>query len=45
MNLCNIHFHNNAEHKAKDFAIYAGEGEHGHGGGYQCQISKSLSAA
>lgn len=45
MNLCNIHFHNNAEHKAKDFAIYAGEGEHGHGGGYQCKISKSLSQA
>jgi len=45
MNLCNIHFHNNAEHKAKDFAIYAGAGEHGHGGGYQCKMSKSLSKA
>jgi len=45
MNLCNIHFHNNAEHKAKDFSIYAGDGEHGHGGGYQCKISKSLSKA
>jgi hypothetical protein len=45
MNLCNIHFHNNAEHKARDFAIYAGEGEHGHGGGYQCKMSKSLSKA
>lgn len=45
MNLCNIHFHNNAEHKARDFAIYAGPGEHGHGGGYQCQISKHLSKA
>ncbi len=45
MNLCNIHFHNNAEHKAKDFSIYAGEGDHGHGGGYQCLISKELSAA
>ena len=43
MNLCNIHFHNNAEHKAKDFSIYAGEGHDGHGGGYQCNISKSLS--
>jgi len=43
LNLCNIHFHNNAEHKAKDFSIYAGEGEHGHGGGYQCGMSKSLS--
>lgn len=46
MNLCNIHFHNNAEDKAKDFSIYAGEGdEHGHGGGYQCNISKTLTKA
>jgi Delta carbonic anhydrase len=45
MNLCNIHFHNNAEHKAKDFSIYAGEGEHGHGGGFQCNVSKSLSTS
>jgi hypothetical protein len=49
MNLCDIHFHNNAEHKAKDFPIYAGEGEHGHGGGYRClageQLSKSELAA
>ena len=45
MNLCNIHFHNNAEHKANDFAIFAGDGEHGHGGGYQCKMSKSLSKA
>ena len=42
MNLCNIHFHVNAEHKAKDFSIYAGDGDHGHGGGYQCNDSKSL---
>lgn len=39
MNLCNIHFHNNAEHKAKDFSIFAGEGD---SAGYQCNISKSL---
>ena len=45
LNLCNIHFHNNAEHKAKDFAIYAGEGVKGVGGGYQCGISTSLSKA
>lgn len=46
MNLCNIHFHANAEHKAKDFSIFAGEGDdHGIGGGYQCNISTSLSAA
>lgn len=40
MNLCNIHFHNNAEHKAKAFAIFAGEGD---SAGYQCDISQSLS--
>lgn len=45
MNLCNIHFHQNAEHKAKSFNIYAGEGENGIGGGYQCAISKNLSKA
>ncbi len=45
MNLCNLHFHSHAEHKAKAFSIYAGEGDGGHGGGYQCNISKSLSAA
>ena len=33
LNLCNIHFHNNAEHKAVGFAIFAGSGPHG---GYQC---------
>lgn len=44
MNLCNIHFHVNAEHKARDYAIHA-EGEHGADGGYQCSMSKHLSAA
>lgn len=43
MNLCNIHFHNNAEHKATDYSIYAGEGHDGHGGGYICGMSKNLS--
>ena len=42
LNLCNIHFHTNAEHKAKDFSIFAGEGEYG---GYQCNMSKSLTKA
>ena len=32
MSLCNIHFHKNAEHKAKAFSIYAGNGN---GEGYQ----------
>jgi len=45
MNLCNIHFHKNAEHKAKAFSIYAGDGEHGYDSGYQCGISKELSKA
>jgi len=45
LNLCNIHFHVNAEHKAKDYSIYAGEGDHGHGGGYKCNDSKSLTKA
>lgn len=43
MNLCNLHFHNGAEHKAKDFSIYAGDSDHG--GGYACNVSKSLSKA
>ncbi len=46
MNLCNIHFHENAEHKAKAFSIYAGDGDgHGYDSGYQCGISKELSKA
>ena len=42
LNLCNIHFHKNAEHKAKVFSIYAGDGATG---GYQCGISKQLTSA
>jgi len=42
MNLCNLHFHVNAEHKSKDFSIYAGAGVDGLGGGYKCNMSKSL---
>ena len=46
MNLCNIHFHKNAEHKASAFSIYAGDGDgHGYESGYQCGISKQLTAA
>ncbi|MFQ5582034.1 MAG: delta-class carbonic anhydrase [Mariprofundaceae bacterium] len=45
MNLCNIHFHENAEHKAKDFSIYAGDGHAGYGSGYQCNMSKHLGKA
>lgn len=43
MNLCNIHFHENAEHKAEAFSIYAGTGHNGYDSGYQCKISKALS--
>lgn len=42
MNLCNIHFHQQAEHKGRDFAVHAGDGEHG---GYQCAISQKLTPA
>ena len=42
MNLCNIHFHTHAEHKAKAFSIYAGAGKKGLGGGYRCQLSQHL---
>lgn len=45
MNLCNIHLHENAEHKAKDFSIFAGEGHEGYGSGYKANISNSLSKA
>lgn len=42
LNLCNIHFHNSAEHKAEDFSIeVVGNGE-GHGDGYACGISTEL---
>lgn len=45
MNLCNIHFHKNAEHKAKEFSTYAGNGDgHGYQSGYKydtANLSKS----
>ncbi|MEZ5658484.1 MAG: delta-class carbonic anhydrase [Burkholderiaceae bacterium] len=35
LNLCNIHFHRNAEHKGGEFARYAGNGDgKGYGSGY-----------
>ena len=45
MNLCNIHLHQNAEHKSKEFSIYAGDGHGGYGGGYKSNMSNSLSKA
>ena len=43
MNLCNIHFHKNAEHKGGEFTQYAGNGD---GAGFQTgyKYSKQLSA-
>jgi len=36
MNLCNIHFHKNAEHKGGEFSTYAGNGDgHGYLSGYK----------
>ena len=36
MNLCNIHFHKNAEHKGGEFTTYAGNGDgEGNGTGYK----------
>jgi hypothetical protein len=36
MNLCNIHFHKNAEHKGGEFTKYAGNGDgHGYKSGYK----------
>lgn len=43
MHLCNIHFHENAEHKSRDFSIYAGDGHGGYDSGYMCTMSQSLS--
>ena len=44
MNLCNIHFHKNAEHKGGEFTQYAGNGDgHGYQSGYK--YSGHLSAA
>lgn len=41
LNLCNIHTHTNAEHKAPGFKIFAGSGEHG---GYKCNDTDALTA-
>ncbi len=43
MNLCNIHFHKNAEHRGGEFTKYIGNGDgHGYQSGYQ--FSGNLSA-
>jgi len=44
MNLCNIHFHKNAEHRGGEFTTYAGNGDgKGYGSGYR--YNGTLSAA
>jgi hypothetical protein len=40
LNLCNIHFHKNAEHKAADFSIRSKDPKHG---GYKCAMANHLS--
>jgi hypothetical protein len=42
MNLCNIHFHKNAEHKGPGFSVFAGSGTYG---GYQCNEREALTPA
>jgi hypothetical protein len=39
MNLCNIHFHTNAEHKGPGFSVSAGGGKHG---GFKCNATSKL---
>lgn len=39
LNLCNIHFHKNAEHKGPGYSIDAGEGKHG---GWKCNDTTNL---
>lgn len=45
MNLCNIHFHSPAEHKAKDFSVAASSDPTDSALGYQCQMSQLLTRA
>lgn len=42
MNLCNIHFHTQAEHKGPGFSVFAGKSAHG---GYRCNGSDALTPA
>jgi len=44
MNLCNIHFHENAEHRGGDFTVYAGNGD-GKGTGTGFKFDGALSEA
>ena len=45
MNLCNIHLHKNAEHKASAYSLLSkDDSKDGIGGGYECALSKTLSS-
>ncbi len=42
MTLCDIHFHESAEHKGPEFSVYAGNGDgHGNGSGYKANVTLS----
>jgi hypothetical protein len=42
LNLCNIHFHTNAEHKGPGFSVFAGGGKYG---GFKCNATSKLTKA
>jgi hypothetical protein len=42
LNLCNLHFHANAEHKGPGFSVFAGAGDHG---GFRCNDTRKLTPA
>ena len=42
LNLCNIHFHKQAEHKGPGFSVFAGDSDHG---GYRCNETPQLTKA
>lgn len=45
MNLCNIHFHAQAEHRGENFSLDAGVGDDGQAQGYRCNAGESLTKA
>lgn len=42
MNLCNIHFHAQAEHRGENFSLDAGQGPEGEALGFQCNDTPKL---
>jgi len=45
MNLCNIHFHEGAEHKAQDFSVSLARKANGERGGFACNAANNLTTA